>query len=148
MGVSLIYYLQNQLEYLEKDLNHQKVCYISSVMMSGLSVEGKILLPVQKDAENKVSLIQCPDIYSVVDTCFMPYGVECDQYYIVGEITEVEELQNDWTGELVYSLTIKCNGLTFQVCINAADLMGLPAPGRRFKGTIWMQGVATICEAE
>ena len=34
LGVSLIYYLQNQLEYLEKDLNHQKICNISSVMMS------------------------------------------------------------------------------------------------------------------
>ena len=54
LGVSLIYYLQNQLEYLEKDLNHQKICYVSSVLMSGLSVEGKILLPVQKDMENKV----------------------------------------------------------------------------------------------
>ena len=147
LGVSLIYYLQNQLEYLEKELNHQKICDISSVLMTGLSVEGKILLPVQKDSDNKVSLVQCPDIYSVVDTCFMPYGVECDQYSIVGEITEVEELQNNWTGEVVYCLTIKCNGLIFQVCINAADLMGLPAPGRRFKGSIWMQGVATIRES-
>lgn len=148
LGVSLIYYLQNQLEYLEKDLNHQKFCYISSVMMSGLSVEGKILLPMQKNADNKISILQCQDIYSMVETCFMPFGVECDQYSIVGEITEVEECRNEWTGELVYSLTVSCNGLTFQVCINSADLVGIPAPGRRFKGSVWMQGIATIREAE
>lgn len=148
LGVSLIYYLQNQLEYMEKDLNHQKICYVSSVMMSGLSVEGKILLPMQKNKDSKVSILDCPDIYSVVETCFMPYGVECDQYSIVGEITEVEELENRWTGELIYSITVNCNGLNFQVCINAADLMGIPAPGRRFKGSVWMQGIATIRDAE
>ncbi|MBQ1207510.1 MAG: DUF3881 family protein, partial [Lachnospiraceae bacterium] len=49
---------------------------------------------------------------------------------------------------LVYSLTVSCNGLNFQVCINEADLVGIPAPGRRFKGTVWMQGLATISEAK
>ena len=28
------------------------------------------------------------DVFSLVDTYFMPYGVECDQYSILGEITE------------------------------------------------------------
>ena len=30
--------------------------------------------------------IQNEDIFSLVDTYFMPYGVECDQYSIIGEI--------------------------------------------------------------
>ena len=29
------------------------------------------------------------DILSLVDTYFMPYGVECDQYAILGEIMDV-----------------------------------------------------------
>jgi len=143
LGVSLIYYLQNQLAYLERDLNEQKISYVSSVMMSGLSVEGKILLPTYKDSE-KISLLQCEDLYTIVETTFMPYGVECDQYSIIGEITEVEIVTNRWTGEMVYSLTVTCNGLTFQVCINEQDLIGLPAPGRRFKGSVWMQGICNL----
>ena len=27
------------------------------------------------------------DVYSIIDTCFMPCGVECDQYAVIGEIT-------------------------------------------------------------
>jgi len=38
--------------------------------------------------------------------------------------------------------------LNFQVCINEADLVGIPTPGRRFKGTVWMQGLATISEIQ
>lgn len=32
--------------------------------------------------------IQKEDVFSLVDTYFMPYGVECDQYSVLGEITE------------------------------------------------------------
>ena len=31
------------------------------------------------------------DLYSIIDSCFMPCGVECDQYSIIGEIKEVEK---------------------------------------------------------
>lgn len=148
LGVSLIFYVQNQLDYLERELNHQKISQISSVMMSGLSVEGKILLPVYRDGEKKISLMQCEDLYSIVESSFMPFGVECDQYSVVGEITEVEEILNAWTGELVYSMTVKCNGLNFQVCINGMDLVGIPAPGRRFKGSVWMQGMVNFRDGE
>ena len=24
------------------------------------------------------------DLYSIIDSCFMPYGVECDQYSVIG----------------------------------------------------------------
>ncbi len=146
LGVSLIFYLQNQLDYLERELNHQKFSRISSILMSGLSVEGKVILPTYRDAEKKLSLLQCEDLYTIVESCFMPYGVECDQYSIIGEITEVEEVENRWTGEMIYSLTVKCNDLNFQICINEMDLMGLPAPGRRFKGSVWMQGSAAFHE--
>jgi len=84
--------------------------------------------------------IQNEDIFSLVDTYFMPYGVECDQYSVLGEITAMRLITNDVSGEQVYNLTICCNDLTFDVCINIIDLFGEPQVGRRFKGNIWLQG--------
>lgn len=84
--------------------------------------------------------IQKEDVFSLVDTYFMPYGVECDQYSVLGEITEVQVCTNDVTGEKIYLLTICTNELTFDVSINIIDLFGEPKVGRRFKGVIWLQG--------
>lgn len=80
------------------------------------------------------------DIYSIVDSTFMPSGVECDQYSVIGEIFHIEEKKNRITDELVYDLTIDCNDLIFHICIAEKDLVGEPQVGRRFKGQIWMQG--------
>ena len=80
------------------------------------------------------------DVYSLVDTYFMPYGVECDQYSILGEITQVRTDKNRITDEEVVFMTMECNELTLEVCINRADLYGEPAAGRRFKGVVWLQG--------
>ena len=90
--------------------------------------------------------IQKEDVFSIVDTYFMPYGVECDQYSILGEIIECEKIQNALTGEHLYVMTINCNELIFDVCINEADLLGEPAEGRRFKGIVWMQGYINFPE--
>lgn len=84
--------------------------------------------------------IQKEDVFSIVDTYFMPYGVECDYYSILGEITACRKVKNSLTGEEIYLLTIFCNELTFDVAINIIDLFGEPQVGRRFKGTIWLQG--------
>lgn len=80
------------------------------------------------------------DVFSLVDTYFMPYGVECDQYSILGEITDYSMTTNRLTGEKIYLMEISCNDLQFDICINAMDLYGEPQVGRRFKGVIWMQG--------
>lgn len=84
--------------------------------------------------------IQKEDVFSLVDTYFMPYGVECDQYSILGEITECRTVTNSLTGEEIYEMGINCNDLQFDICINKQDLLGEPQVGRRFKGIIWMQG--------
>ena len=180
LGVSLIFYLQNSIEYLrykeKKNTDKQyKVC------LSALSVEGKILLPIDKeaitqkyktlDAKNRNNLIvearkgnqeaidsltiddidlyavvskriREEDLYTIVETCFIPYGSESDNYSIIGTIVSSREVENQITKEIVYELEISCNELNFQVCINKEDLVGEPMPGRRFKGNIWMQ--ATI----
>ena len=80
------------------------------------------------------------DVFSLVDTYFMPYGVECDQYSILGEILEFSMINNRLTGEKIYVMKLSCNDLQFDICINAMDLYGEPQVGRRFKGIIWMQG--------
>jgi len=91
--------------------------------------------------------IQTEDIFSLVDTYFMPYGVECDQYSVLGEIVGMRLTVNQVTGEQIYILTICTNELTFDVCINIIDLFGEPQVGRRFKGVIWLQGQINFPEA-
>lgn len=80
------------------------------------------------------------DVYSLVDTYFMPYGVECDLYAILGEITDVQKVQNVYTKENVYIMTLDVNDIIFDIAINEEDLVGEPQAGRRFKGIIWLQG--------
>lgn len=80
------------------------------------------------------------DLFTLIDTSLMPYGVECDQYSILGEIMAMRMVTNKLTGEKIYILTIYCNELTFDVAINIIDLLGEPQVGRRFKGIIWLQG--------
>lgn len=84
--------------------------------------------------------IQKEDVFSLVDTYFMPYGVECDHYSILGEIVECSLIKNTLTDEEVYMMIVNCNDLLFDLCINKEDVYGEPDVGRRFKGTIWMQG--------
>lgn len=178
VGISLIFYIQNAMEYEERLLNHSSVM-VESVNLSGLSVSGKILLPVQKTEKQKAkarvaskdrnSLIEAAkngdedametltiedidmysqisrrmlkeDIYTIIDSFFMPCGVECDQYSLIGEIMAMEVIKNQITGEEVYDLSLDCNDMVLHVGINKMDLLGVPAVGRRFKGQIWMQG--------
>ena len=179
IGVTLIFYLQNVVDYLA--IRHNKgFRYMSDgVILGALSTEGKILLPVNK-AENKVHSqkeksaersqmiaaardgdedalenltledmdlyamlsrrISHEDILSIVNSYFMPHGIESDQYAILGEIVDFALLQNHLTEENVYCLDIVCNDIPLSVCINEKDLLGEPNVGRRFKGNIWLQG--------
>lgn len=177
LGVSLIFYLQNSAEYL----NELRFPVIGkrSVTLSGLSTNGKILLPIrknekqkkilQKNAQNRNHLIAAArdgdedaienltledmdtysmlsrriayeDVLSIVDTSFMPYGIESDQYSVIGEILDWHLTVNEETEEEIYIMTIDTNGLIYDICINKEDLLGEPQIGRRFKGSIWMQG--------
>ena len=86
------------------------------------------------------------DLYSIIDSSFMPCGVECDQYSVIGEIFEVKKIKNKYTKEEIYVLTIDCSDLMFEICINSQDLTGEPAVGRRFKGQIWLQGILNFEE--
>ena len=80
------------------------------------------------------------DVFSIVDSYFMPYGIECDQYNIMGEILDFMTFKNILTGEEICQLTVESNDMQFDICINMKDLLGEPQIGRRFKGIIWLQG--------
>ena len=194
-GVTLIFYLQNVMDYLEfifdKDGLNQKEYNIDTkgtlykipiknrrVSLTALSLGGMILLPSHKKVEpvkakraqeEREKLIQAAkngdeaaienltiedidtynqlsqrilkeDVFTIVDSSFMPCGVECDQYQVVGEILELTEETNHYTKEIVYIMVIECNNLNITVAVNKADLLGEPDIGRRFKGQIWLQG--------
>lgn len=183
VGISLIFYLLNSMEFREAAMKKNPSIKVESVNLSALSVHGKVLLPIKKTANqiekekvasrNRDSLMEAAkngdedamesltiedidlysqasrramkeDIYSIVDTCFMPSGIECDQYSVVGEIKGFELRKNKITGEEIYDLKLDCNDLIFRVAINKMDLLGEPEAGRRFKGRIWMQGIANL----
>lgn len=181
LGVSLIFYIQNVVDYLA-DFNRRKTHRnIKGVVLAGLCSDGKILLPVEnrqgkrdnssdnakrsqliakaregdEDAIENLTMedmdlytvisrrILQEDVLSIVSTYFIPYGIECDQYSILGEIMECSKVENSYTKESIYCMKLSCNDLIFDVCINEKDLLGEPDVGRRFKGNLWMQG--NIC---
>lgn len=84
--------------------------------------------------------LKTEDIYSIVETTFIPYGSESDNYTILAMIESVSESMNRITGEELYCMNVRCNDLCFPVCISKKDLYGEPKAGRRFRGNIWMQG--------
>ena len=179
VGISLIFYLKNRIPYVKAQATGRLPIRGTTLTLSGLSVNGTVLMPIYKDEEqiqrvkqesvtrrnlmvaarkgdeeaietltledmdmysNISKRIRKEDVLSLVDTYFMPYGVECDQYAILGEIQAVRTATNQITGEQIYVLTICCNELTFDVAINIIDLFGEPEVGRRFRGVIWLQG--------
>ncbi|MFT3983132.1 MAG: DUF3881 family protein [Lachnospiraceae bacterium] len=179
VGVSLIFYLQNGIAFMKENIRENLPRENTSVNLAGLSIQGKIMLPIKKNEKEKERIqkaandrnqlivaarqgdeealenltlddidtytmisrkILKEDVFSLVDTYFMPYGVECDQYSILGEIEDFTLETNSLTNEEIYSISINCNGLLFDICINKTDLLGEPQVGRRFKGTVWLQG--------
>ena len=93
------------------------------------------------DTYSKVSQrLVSEDVFSIVDTYIMPYGIECDHYSIMGEILELQRIINEYTREEVYVMRLDVNELMFDICVPVKEVVGDPAVGRRFKGNMWLQG--------
>lgn len=185
IGVSIIFYLQNMAPYIKMQALRRLPVHGTSLILSALSVNGMIMMPIIKNELEKQRIKQASlernqllaqarmgdedaiesltledmdmytmisrkihkeDVFSLVDTYFMPYGVECDQYSILGEIIKVRNDKNRITGEEIIFMTVECNELTLDVCINREDLYGEAAAGRRFKGVVWLQGYINFPE--
>ncbi len=185
VGTTLIFRLINSVEFLKYGAPQMKQIPNTSVCLSGLCINGTVMLPILKteeeiedsrekemerrnlmnmarsgdeDAMKNLTMqdmdmyavimdkLQEDDIYTIVDSTFMPTGVECDLYSILGEIQRCVWTKNPITDEQVWILTIMCGDLLFKLCINDQDLYGEPAAGRRFKGVVWMQGIINFPE--
>ena len=179
VGISLIFTLQNGIEYMKERQLRIASGVETSITLSGLALAGKILLPVKKNemqrrsvreaSDNRKMLLDAArsgdptaietltlddidtysmvsrrlmteDVFTIVDTYFMPYGIECDLYAILGEILAVRKRENILTKEVLYQMKLQVNELDFDVCVPAKEVLGEPGIGRRFKGNIWLQG--------
>lgn len=90
--------------------------------------------------EKMMARVEKADVYSVVDSFFMPHGMESDRYYFLGTITNCREEENRLTEEKFYVMVIDVNGVEFSVSVNASDLTGVPAEGYRLRGHGWLLG--------
>lgn len=84
--------------------------------------------------------IKKEDVFTIVESSFMPYGLESDLYTIIADILDFTLTKNSFTNEEVYILKLSYNGIIITAAINKNDIVGEPLVGRRFKGTIWLQG--------
>ena len=179
VGVSLIFQLLNMADFIDYTEFHKGSLFYAPMYLTGLSVSGKVILPLMKTEEdvrrrrdesiNRDRMIAAAregdqdaiesltledidlyatisrrskkeDVLTIVESYFMPYGIAYDQYSIMGDILSVEAVKNSLTEESIYILSLECNNLIFDMCINKEDLLGEPLPGRRFRGNVWMQG--------
>ncbi len=179
VGASIIFHIQNGIEYMKEKQTGRLANRTTSVTLSGLGTSGMILFPISKDEylektrredeRNRMMLLSAArngdqeaiesltledidtyskvskrlvteDVFTIVETYFMPYGVECDEYSILGEIMDLRKIQNKVTQETLYIMTLDVNELQFDVCIPEKEVMGVPEIGRRFKGNILLQG--------
>ena len=180
VDISIIFYIQNAMEYLREKQNGNLRRKKISITLSGLALEGTVLLPVIKneqkkkqqkeDFRNRMMLLSAAregnedaietltlndmnlyhqvsqrierkeDIFSIVDTYFMPAGVECDRYSIMGEIIAMDVDVNNVTQEEILILTLNVNEMIFDVCVPKHRVLGEPDVGRRFRTEIWLQG--------
>ncbi len=185
IGVNLVFYIQNPLDYMKVRDNGLLGKKGTSVNLMGLSLSGMVLLPIEKSSaakaaieeenNNRMMLINAArdgdttamesltledmetyskiskriikeDVFTIIETYIMPYGVESDEYSIMGEIKELREIENKLTNEIIYNMDISVNNITIGICIPKSSLLGEPCIGRRFKGTIWMQGYINFPE--
>ncbi len=58
------------------------------------------------------------DILSIVETNFMPYGIETEHYSIIGNILDCSLCENDYTKEPVYLLNVETNEMLMAIAIN------------------------------
>lgn len=179
LGVDLIFFVQDMMVVLESEQHSGSRVDYGGVRLSGLSSGGKIILPVERseqvritsrkqtnrrqelvaaarvgdqDAFEQLTLddmeiynsiahrIGSEDVLTLVNTYFMPSGIESDKYSVLGEILDVKKILNHYTMEAIYFMSLECNDMIFEICVNERDLLGEPAVGRRFRGDIWMQG--------
>lgn len=130
---------ERQIERQEEEVKSRMRLVNAAKMGDPAAIESLTLDDM--DIYSKVSkrLIK-EDIFSIVDTSIMPYGIEFDKYSILGTIMGLEIIENEFSEEELYIMNLEVNNLRFDVCVPVSRVIGEPAVGRRFKGNVWLQG--------
>ncbi|SEA85232.1 protein of unknown function [Pseudobutyrivibrio sp. ACV-2] len=135
----------NEKSRIKEKMNNEKRINLVEQAREGNEEALENLTIDEIDLYQKISRrVAREDIFSVVTTFFMPYGIENDKYEILGNILDVKYLVNHITMEELVLMVIDSNDVILEVCINKNDLYGEPAIGRRFKGIIWLQGTVAF----
>lgn len=141
-GMILLPVMKNEeQEKKQKQEVHNRMMLMSAAKEGDqLAMESLTLDDI--DTYSKVSQrLITEDVFSIVDTYIMPYGIECDRYSILGTIMSLQKVENELSGEELYIMRLEVNELQFDLCVPVKRVMGEPAVGRRFKGNVWMQGM-------
>jgi len=130
---------KNQERQQKEDVNNRMKLVNAAKAGDPAAIESLTLDDI--DTYSKVSRrLVTEDIFSIVDTSIMPFGIECDKYSILGTILEYRTTVNSVTKEELYIMDLEVNDLRFSLCVPKVRVVGEPANGRRFKGNIWLQG--------
>ena len=123
----------------KQEVENRKLLVSAARMGNQQAIESLTLDDI--DIYSKISqrLIK-EDVFSIVDTYIMPNGIECDTYSILGNILELNKIENEYTDEELYIMKMDVNDLKFDLCVPVDHVIGEPEVGRRFKADIWLQG--------
>lgn len=140
-GTILLPVLKNKEQEMRQKEAVQNRMMLVSAARTGDPAAIESLTMDDIDTYSKVSQrLVSEDVFSIVDTYIMPYGIECDHYSILGEIMEIQRIINEYTAEELFIMKLEVNDLTFDICVPVDKIIGDPAVGRRFKGNMWLQG--------
>lgn len=140
-GMILLPVLKNESQERQQQENVRNRMRLVNAAKSGDPAAIESLTLDDIDTYSQVSRrLVTEDIFSIVDTSIMPYGIECDRYSILGTIMELETVTNELTKAELYIMDLEVNDLRFSLCVPKARVIGEPAVGRRFKGNVWLQG--------
>ena len=161
---SLTFKIVNTLEYFN---NIQSINQDYFVNISGMSVKGTVILPLEKNnaiedrlklnlkstnintsnnIDTKSSLHDILndksfsiDLLTYINTFCIHMG-KYSEYSILGDILKVKTTRNTLTQEVCYIITIGLPKNKFEIVINKDTLVGYPSVGMRFMGTCSLQG--------
>ncbi len=120
--------------------NEKKISMIAEAKKGNQEAIEQLMLADIDRREMISGRINNEDILSIVDTSIVPYGSESDMYKITGNIRTCKRVFNTDTGEEIWHMIVDCNDIPIDVYINKEDLTGEPEVGRRFRGSVWLQG--------
>lgn len=143
-GIVLLPIIKDQRSEEKKAYNDKKAVLIERAKKGDEEAIETLTLEDFETQQMLYTRTQSEDVLSIVDTYFMPEGLENDKYSIMGDIVSVKKEKNCITEEEIYLLDIFSNDVYLSVSINKKNLMGEPLVNRRFRGRVWLQGIIKL----